>query len=382
MNLFRLPYGMIRTCHIKIRRVVFYTVCLLVFYFSSGLFPDSDSCSVGIYPIEAAGAVSASESAALDMILSSAVTEAGLRGNDYNVFDRKNLERILNEQELQESGCTSSDCIVKIGKLAKIDYALNTKIEKKDDHNMITFSMISINSAQVVTNFTRPFFHIDEAVSISKKFASGLPDFFKSVFTDKNRSLSKEKKGTSRDSGLIIKSVPGSALVEIPSLEPVLTPAFIPLEPDTYRFKVTYEGYRETNLIVLIKPNRTVSVNVRLEKKKYKTIYNYDRKMDLAKKSFWITSAGGMLYLAGVYLYALGERDIEDAMNPYRNPGATFSGGELKKKSGVVLKITGGTKTAAGVGVFIAAVAIPRKQIKYVMTPLPDGIRGQVFLKF
>jgi len=59
---------------------------------------------------------SSGEASAISGFVRSAFVKAGV----YNVVDKSNMDRILAEQAFQQSGCTDSECAVKLGKLLNV----------------------------------------------------------------------------------------------------------------------------------------------------------------------------------------------------------------------------------------------------------------------
>ncbi len=54
------------------------------------------------------------------VVISDFVRSAAVRCGKFRVVDKKNMESLLAEQAFQQTGCTSSDCAVKLGKLLNV----------------------------------------------------------------------------------------------------------------------------------------------------------------------------------------------------------------------------------------------------------------------
>jgi len=53
-------------------------------------------------------------------VISDFVRSAAIRSGKFRVVDKKNMQTILTEQAFQQTGCTSSECAVKLGKLLNV----------------------------------------------------------------------------------------------------------------------------------------------------------------------------------------------------------------------------------------------------------------------
>lgn len=64
----------------------------------------------------------------------------------YLVIERELIEEILREQDFSQSGCTSSDCLVEIGKLLNVDYILGGSIGQVGSTYSISVRMINVET--------------------------------------------------------------------------------------------------------------------------------------------------------------------------------------------------------------------------------------------
>ena len=70
------------------------------------------------------------------------------------VVERQNMVKILAEQGLQQTGCTQSDCAVKLGKLLNVQRMVVGSFGKFLDANVLTIRVVDIESGQVVYSDT------------------------------------------------------------------------------------------------------------------------------------------------------------------------------------------------------------------------------------
>jgi len=70
--------------------------------------------------------------------------------NHFRVMEREMLDRILTEQELQTSGCTSTECLVEIGQLAGVEQVISGSISKIGNVYSISARLISVESGEIL----------------------------------------------------------------------------------------------------------------------------------------------------------------------------------------------------------------------------------------
>ncbi|MEW6557857.1 MAG: hypothetical protein AB1349_10970 [Elusimicrobiota bacterium] len=73
-----------------------------------------------------------------------------LKNEQFNLLDRNNMDRILAEQGFQQTGCTTSECIVQIGKLLNMNYILTGDFGKLGDKYLVTVQITEIESGKII----------------------------------------------------------------------------------------------------------------------------------------------------------------------------------------------------------------------------------------
>ena len=68
----------------------------------------------------------------------------------FSVIEKSNMEKVLTEQSFQQTGCTSSECAVKIGKILNVRYLIVGSFGKLMGQYIITFRMVDVETANVV----------------------------------------------------------------------------------------------------------------------------------------------------------------------------------------------------------------------------------------
>lgn len=78
--------------------------------------------------------------------LRNSIAEAGI----YRLVDRGAMEEILEEQGFQQTGCTSDECIVEVGKLLGVQFMLGGSIGKVGKTFTVSMRIIDIETAGIV----------------------------------------------------------------------------------------------------------------------------------------------------------------------------------------------------------------------------------------
>ncbi len=100
--------------------------------------------TIAIMDFTASGA-SASEAAAISGFVRSAV----VRSATYTVVEKKNMDKILQEQAFQQTGCTSQDCAVKLGKMLNVKKMIVGEYTMLGGVRFLTASLVDVESSQI-----------------------------------------------------------------------------------------------------------------------------------------------------------------------------------------------------------------------------------------
>ena len=94
--------------------------------------------------------VSQSESSALTDRLRSELVENGF----YKVVERGMMEEVLNEQGFQQTGCTSDECIVEVGRMIGVDRMIGGSISKVGDVFSVNAKIVSVETGEIFNTIT------------------------------------------------------------------------------------------------------------------------------------------------------------------------------------------------------------------------------------
>ena len=93
-----------------------------------------------------AESISESEAKILTQRLTSRIIEL----SDYTVVERANIDKILNEQKFQHSGCTDSECAVEIGQLLNADVTVVGTVSKLGKTYTIDSRIIDVRNGEAL----------------------------------------------------------------------------------------------------------------------------------------------------------------------------------------------------------------------------------------
>ncbi len=134
----------------------------MIFYFTYSAFPQ-EKMRVVVLDLNPIG-VSKTESRAISKLLESDVVDSRL----FLVVERDQIDEILKEQGLQQTGCTDSACAVEIGKLLSANKILMGEISRLGRTIILTLRIVDVEKGLAefsVSQKARSIESIDEAVN-------------------------------------------------------------------------------------------------------------------------------------------------------------------------------------------------------------------------
>jgi len=89
----------------------------------------------------------------------------------YNVVEKANMDKILAEAAFQQTGCTTSDCAVKIGKILNVQQMLVGSLSKLMDTYYITINVVEVETGKIIASFDQEAGSAKELKSASRILA-------------------------------------------------------------------------------------------------------------------------------------------------------------------------------------------------------------------
>ena len=73
-----------------------------------------------------------------------------VKSGTFTVVEKANMEKVLSEQAFQQTGCTSSECAVKLGKVLNVRFLVVGSFGKLMDSYILNIRMVDVQTAKVV----------------------------------------------------------------------------------------------------------------------------------------------------------------------------------------------------------------------------------------
>jgi len=89
----------------------------------------------------------------------------------YNVIEKANMEKILAEAAFQQSGCTTSECAVQIGKLLNVKQMIVGNLSKLMDTYYITANLVEVETSKIIASFDQEAMSAKELKTACKVLA-------------------------------------------------------------------------------------------------------------------------------------------------------------------------------------------------------------------
>jgi TolB-like protein len=107
--------------------------------------PPSGGMNVAVADLSAQG-VSASDAAVITDMIRSVIVKFG----KFNVVEKANMDRILSEQAFQQTGCTSEECAVKLGKLLNVNRMVVGSFGKLLTRYVVNVRVVNVENGKVL----------------------------------------------------------------------------------------------------------------------------------------------------------------------------------------------------------------------------------------
>jgi len=108
--------------------------------------PAGEKLNVAVTDFEARAPLSQSEAAFIsDFVRADIVTEGR-----FNVVDKNNMDKVLAEQGFQQTGCSSAECAVAIGKVLNVKMMIVGSCGQLLGKYIITLNVVSVESAKII----------------------------------------------------------------------------------------------------------------------------------------------------------------------------------------------------------------------------------------
>jgi hypothetical protein len=128
---------------------------------------------IAVMDFSTTGGLSKQETVTLGTRLSSMLVKT----NAFIVLERGKMEQILEEQGFQQSGCTTTECAVEVGKMVNVQKMVSGSIGKVGRTYTIDLSVIDVRTAQIEKSFFQDYKgEIDGLLDIMQGIANQIAD--------------------------------------------------------------------------------------------------------------------------------------------------------------------------------------------------------------
>lgn len=124
---------------------------LTLFVFSA--MANVDTLNVAVLNLDGVG-ISESEA----IIITERLREELMIVKSFTILEREEMESILEEQVLQQTGCTSSECAVKVGQLLSVEQIIVGSVSKFENMYTLQLRMLDIETGEVRFNISEDCF--------------------------------------------------------------------------------------------------------------------------------------------------------------------------------------------------------------------------------
>ena len=186
----------------------------------------------------------------------------------YEVTSRSDVDKILDEQKFQKSGCTDQQCAAEIGKLLNADQMLLSEVtyESKTGDINLYLKLVDVETAKISSSINKI-----ETIEKFRDILGKIPDYLLELYRKDNQDSaqiipsgpSKEKLGI----GILeINSDPIGVKVLVDNKDEGLSPAKISLQGGKHRLVLTFKGYERFTRSLNVIADSTITVNAEMVK--------------------------------------------------------------------------------------------------------------------
>jgi curli biogenesis system outer membrane secretion channel CsgG len=91
-----------------------------------------------------------------------------------NVVEKANMDKVLAESAFQQSGCTTSECAVQIGKILNVRHMIVGSLSKLMDTYYITVNVVDVETSKIVSSYSQEASSAKELKAACKTLAQKL----------------------------------------------------------------------------------------------------------------------------------------------------------------------------------------------------------------
>jgi len=135
------------------KRVLDVSVLIMIIVFFSTSCLAQEKLRIAVMDFSTTGGLSNQETVTLGNRLSSMLVKT----NTFIVLERGKMEQILQEQGFQQSGCTTTECAVEVGKMLNVQKMVSGSFGKVGRTYTIDLSLVDVKTAQIEKSFFQDY---------------------------------------------------------------------------------------------------------------------------------------------------------------------------------------------------------------------------------
>jgi TolB-like protein len=125
-----------------------------------------DYQTVAVMDFQAKGVSDIEASTVCDFVRSALLGQRVL-----DLVDRAHMEQVLQEQELQMSGCTSQECAVQVGKLLSAQLMVTGSLSSLFGEYVLSVSLVDVETARLLLSETKKVRNVTELERVATDIA-------------------------------------------------------------------------------------------------------------------------------------------------------------------------------------------------------------------
>jgi len=217
----------------------------------SGLAQSGTKMRIAVLDFSNTGGLSNYETVTLSNRLASMLVKT----DAFIVLERGKMDEILNEQGFQQSGCTTTECAVEVGKMLNVQKMVNGSIGKIGQTYTIDISLIDIKTAQIERSFIRDYKgEIDGLLQIMQDIANQIAGIVKEA---------EPKPAEPKIFNLSIKSNPTGAAILVNGRRAGQTPFESPVKEGVrIEIRLQKDNYKEFMQTFVVSDNINIAANL------------------------------------------------------------------------------------------------------------------------
>jgi len=291
---------------------------------------NQEATRIAVLDFDTSGGLSEMEAATLANRLRSMLVKT----NVFVVLERAVMDDILQEQGFQQTGCTTTECAVEVGKMLNVQKMVSGTTGKLGRTWTMDISLIDIKTSQIEKSFFRDYKgEIDGLLNVMESVAEQIADITGQKATAESEKVEKQTpvKQPQKSFKVSIKSNPGDAQVYVNGKRAGKTP-FESRAREGLKIEITLkkENYDDYSRNITVADN--VNINAKLEfsedykrqladanrrklaekTKEEKKPEDKDKGDEGGSKKWWWIGGGAVVVTAAAVVLSAGGSDKKD----------------------------------------------------------------------